>query len=72
MKITYDTDMDLLYVRFDPTPQPVTNVALNDRIVLDMGADDKIVGLEILNASEVVNLGQLLSVETEQRPARAA
>lgn len=72
MKISYDTDTDLLYVRFDPAPQPVTNVALTDHIVLDLGADDKIVGLEILDASEVVNLANLLPVETEQRTARAA
>ena len=72
MKISYDTDTDLLYVRFDPAPQPVTNVALTDHIVLDLGADDKIVGFEILDASEVVNLGSLLPVETEQRTAKAA
>jgi uncharacterized protein YuzE len=64
MKLAYDTDTDLLCVRFDPTP-PV-------QIVLDLGADDKIVSLEILDASEVVKLASLLPVETEQRTARAA
>lgn len=57
--------------RFDPAPQPVTNVALTDHIVLDMGADDKIVSLEILDASAVVNPAYLLPVETERIAARA-
>lgn len=71
MRICYDSDTDLLHVRFDPAPQPVTNVALTDHIVLDLGADEKIVGLEILDASEVINLAHFLPIETEQRVARA-
>ncbi len=72
MKISYDTDTDLLYVRFDPAPQPVRNIALTDHLVLDLGANDKIVGLEILDASEVVNLASLLPVEMKQRTVGAA
>ncbi|MCX6278361.1 MAG: DUF2283 domain-containing protein [Bacteroidetes bacterium] len=36
MKITYDTTNDLLYIRFDNTEQTITNVAVNDNIMLDI------------------------------------
>ena len=34
-----------------------------DDVVLDLGEDDKIVGIEIMDASKHVNLEQLMPVE---------
>ena len=61
MKITYDDSSDLLYLRFDEREQAVQNRALNDDMVLDIGHDGKIVGLEILDASKHVDLQILLT-----------
>jgi len=63
MRIEYDKRYDLLYIRFDDTSQQVMNHRVNDNIVLDIGKDNKIVGMEILDATEVMNLGKLLPVE---------
>jgi uncharacterized protein YuzE len=41
------------------------NRCLSEDIVLDMGEGDRIVGIEILDASKHVNLGSLLPVEYE-------
>jgi len=41
------------------------NRRLSEDIVLDMGEGDQIVGIEILDASKHVNLGNLLPVEYE-------
>ena len=65
MKITYDTDVDLLYIRFDTRKQKVTNQIVNDNIVLDIGEKGNLVGIEILDASEMVNLGQLFPIVKE-------
>ena len=65
MRIQYDVRSDLLYIRLDDQNQQVVNRRLSEDIVLDMGEGDRIVGIEILDASKHVNLGNLLPVEYE-------
>ena len=65
MKIEFDRRADLLYVRFDPRSQEVTNMRVSQDIVLDVGPGEKIVGIEIMNASEKVDLAQLQPVNFE-------
>ena len=60
MKIYYDDGNDLLYLRFDEREQQVENRRLAEDIVLDIGENGKIVGIEILDASKHVNLENLL------------
>ena len=62
MQILYDVKTDLLYIRLDDRKQEVINRRLSDDVVLDMGEGDRIVGIEILDASEHLNLGSLLPV----------
>ena len=69
MQITYDVRSDVLYLRMDSQPQDVVNKRVTDEIVLDVGEGDKIVGIEILDASRHVNLSQLLPVQQVIRPA---
>ncbi len=63
MKITYHEKTDLLYIRLDERPQQVTNREVSDDVILDIGDDDRIVGIEILGASQRLRLGELLPVE---------
>jgi uncharacterized protein YuzE len=65
MQITYSAKTDLLYIRLDDRKQPVINRRLADDVVLDIGERERIVGIEILDASEHLNLGQLLPVQYE-------
>jgi uncharacterized protein YuzE len=62
MKITYDKEADALYIQLNNA-----TVAESDEekpgIILDYGNDGKIVGIEILNASQ--NLPQPNKVEYE-------
>jgi len=56
MRVYYDDDKaDLLYQRIDEREQQVQNRRLTDDIVLDVGEDDKIVGIEFLDASKHVS-----------------
>ena len=65
MKIEFDRRADLLYVRFDPRSQEVTNRRVSQDIVLDVGPGEKIIGIEIMNASRKVDLAQLQPVNFE-------
>lgn len=63
MQIHYDSQCDLMYLRLDPTKQELSNTRLSVEIVLDVGNDDKIVGIEIRSASKHFNLKGLLPIE---------
>ena len=65
MKIYYDDGTDLLYLRLDEREQQVENRKVADDIVLDIGENGKIVGIEILDASRHVNLQALLPTHYE-------
>ena len=63
MQILYDARADLLYLRLDDETQDVINQRVSDNIVLDVGQDEKIVGIEILDASKHLRLERLLPIE---------
>lgn len=65
MQVFYNSKSDLLYLPLDERKQQVINQRLSEDIVLDIGEDDKIVGIEILDASNHVNLESLLPIKHE-------
>ena len=62
MNILYNDKTDLLYIRLDDKKQEIINRKVSEDIVLDIGEDDKIVGIEILDASKNVSLEKLMPV----------
>ncbi len=65
MQISYNDKSDLLYIRLDEQKQNVINRRVSEDIVLDIGDEDRIVGIEILDASKHVALDRLLPVKYE-------
>lgn len=65
MQILYNSKTDLLYFRLDDRKQQVVNRQVSDSIMLDVGENDRIVGIEILEASKHLNLASLLPVGYE-------
>lgn len=65
MQIQYNDSSDLLYIRLDDRKQEVINKRISDDIVLDIGEGDRIVGIEILDASKHLSLDKLLPVKYE-------
>ncbi len=63
MQIVYDAKKDLIYLRLDDRKQTVVNRRVSEDIVLDVGEGNRIVGIEILDASQHLNLESLLPVE---------
>ena len=63
MRVLYDDRSDLLYIRFDDRKQEVINKRVSEDVVLDLGDGDRIIGIEIIDASKHIRLEQLLPVE---------
>ena len=62
MKVTYDREVDAVYLSLSHLkPQGVIEVA--EGINIDVTEDGKIVGIELLDASEKVQLDTLLTYE---------
>ena len=56
MVINYDSKTDLLYIRIDKRKNTVINKRITDDVVLDLGENDSIVGIEIMDASKHLHL----------------
>jgi uncharacterized protein YuzE len=56
MKISYDPKVDALYIRFVEGPVECEVLQINDRVALNVGPGERLVGIEVLDASEVLDL----------------
>lgn len=63
MQVLYNSKTDTLYIRLDESKQDVINKRVSDDVVLDVGESDKIIGIEIVDASSHLNLKDILPVE---------
>lgn len=56
MKIKYDPEVDAAYILFKEDITQVTTIRITEDIAIDFGPHEKIVGIEILDASEHLNI----------------
>jgi len=66
MRITYDPKYDVLYIKLSDA-EKVSCKEVDEDITFDIDAQGKLVGIEILSASEHINLGTLLPVEVKRK-----
>lgn len=69
MRLSYDATYDVLYIKFADTVEKVTSKSVDEDITLDFDKDGKIAGIEILDASEHVDLTNLLPVHIDKKAA---
>ena len=72
MKITYDPEIDALYVRLVDGPRECRTVRLNEEIALNIGPGEILVGIEVLDAKHILGQGKVPSVELENVPVAPA
>lgn len=60
-KITYDPESDVLYIYLTPDPAVARTRNFSDEIVLDFDAQDKLVGVEILDVKRGFDLADVVS-----------
>jgi uncharacterized protein YuzE len=54
MKISYDPEIDALYIRLPEGKHECRSVRLSEDVALNIGAGEKLVGIEILDAKSVL------------------
>lgn len=55
MKVEYDPVRDLLYIYFsEPTRKAAKTITVVPGVHADFSAEDKLIGIEVIDASEVV------------------
>jgi uncharacterized protein YuzE len=72
MKITYDAKHDSMYIRLLEGQHECRTVRLSDEVALNINADEQLVGIEILDASDVLGSGELPPVVLENMPFKVA
>jgi len=54
VKISYDPKVDALYIRFVEGPVECTVIHLTDQVAVNIGPGERVVGIEVLDASELL------------------
>jgi uncharacterized protein YuzE len=52
MKLTYDTDHNIAYLRLRPKGREVETIRVSDELNVDIAPDGSVYGIELLNANE--------------------
>lgn len=65
MKISYDPEIDALYIRLLKGKHECRSVRLSEEVALNIGAGEKLVGIEILDARSVLGSGKIPAVMLE-------
>ncbi len=65
MRITYDPEYDLLYIKLGEA-EKVLCKEIDEDITFDIDSEGKLVGIEVLSASEHIKLETLLPVKLER------
>lgn len=65
MKISYDAEVDALYIRLLEGDRQCRTVRLSDEVALNIGEGETLVGIEILDAKELLGGGQVPAVMLE-------
>jgi len=72
MKISYDPEVDALYIRFVEGPQECRTLRLSEQVALNIGRGEKLVGIEVLDAKATLGQGRAPIVELENLSASSA
>lgn len=72
MRISYDSEVDALYIRLIEGEHECRTVRLSDAIALNIGPGEQLVGIEILDAKHTLGKGELPQVVVENLKIHAA
>jgi uncharacterized protein YuzE len=69
MRISYDREVDALYIRLLEGEYQCRTLRLTDEVSLNIGPGEELVGIEVLDAKVVLGKGSLPTVVLENVPA---
>ena len=65
MKISYDSEIDALYIRLVEGKHQCRTLQLTEEIALNIGENELLVGIEVLEATQVLGSGNVPNVVLE-------
>jgi uncharacterized protein YuzE len=68
MKISYDSEIDALYIKLVEGNQECRTLQLTEEIALNIGQNELLVGIEIIDAKEILGSGNVPTVILENIP----
>jgi uncharacterized protein YuzE len=68
MKISYDKEVDALYIKLIEGDIQCRTLQLTDEVFLNIGPGNELVGIEILDAKEVLGKGKVPELVLEHVP----
>jgi uncharacterized protein YuzE len=72
MKISYDSEIDALYIRLVEGKHQCRTLQLTDEISLNIGENELLVGIEVLDATQVLGAGNVPDVVLENISLKVA
>ena len=72
MKISYDEEVDALYIRLLEGDFQCRTLRLSDVVSLNIGPNEQLVGIEVLDATDTLHLDANREINLENLTARRA
>jgi uncharacterized protein YuzE len=69
MRISYDSEVDALYIRLVEGEHQCRTLRLTDEVSLNIGEGEVLVGIEVLDAKQVLGRGSVPTVVLENLSA---
>ena len=63
MKLTYDPQHNIAYIKLRDSAAPVETIHVSDELNVDLSPDGTVYGIELLNANEQLSRGGAIAVE---------
>ncbi|HET6247789.1 MAG TPA: DUF2283 domain-containing protein [Tepidisphaeraceae bacterium] len=67
MQLTYDPACNIAYIRLRKKSAKVTTRVISDELNIDLDADGKVYGIELLNANEQLGTKRMKNLVIENR-----
>jgi len=67
MYLTYDSKLNVAYIRFRRKTAKVTTLAVSDDLNVDFDRDGRVYGIELLNANEQLGTRRIKKLVIEDR-----
>jgi uncharacterized protein YuzE len=72
MRISYDSEVDALYIRLVEGDVQCRTLRLSDEVSLNIGPDETLVGVEVLDAKRILGQGRLPELIVQNLKVAAA
>src|SRR5437867_5582595 len=72
MRISYDAEVDALYLTLVEGEHECRTVRLSEDVALDFGSDETLVGIEVLDAKRLLGEGKLPQLAVDNLALRPA